>query len=75
MLKSFDNHFGRVIIEEEYVRVYKPMDGKVEVWKKISKNKGDWLLEDTGTRYPIKEDDNAEDDKLVSEERAGPRGS
>lgn len=51
------------------------MDGKVEVWKKIGKNKGDWLLEDTGTRYPIERDDNAEDDKLVSEECAGCRGS
>jgi hypothetical protein len=44
-----------VIEEEEYVRVFKPIDGKVEIWKKIRQEKGDWLIEFTGTRYPIEE--------------------
>lgn len=55
-LKTLDNHYGKVIVEEEYVRVFRPMDGKVEIWRKIRKEKGDWLLEFTGTRYPISEE-------------------
>lgn len=55
-LKTLDNHYGKVIVEEEYVRVFQPMDGKVEIWRKVRKEKGDWLLEFTGTRYPISEE-------------------
>ena len=59
--KHLSHYHGRVVEEEEYVRVFNLIDGKVEIWKKIKREKGDWLIEFTGTRYPISEEgkDNA----------------
>lgn len=61
--KHLSNHFGKVIEEEEYVRVFKPIDNKVEIWKKIRKDKGDWLLEFTGSTYPLEAEHEQADER------------